>query len=55
MGGVKNSFSAFAKIMGNHLNDTSIVPGLTNAQLFFVAYAQVCIRKNLQQIQFHFN
>jgi putative endopeptidase len=41
MGGVKNSFSAFAQIMGNHLNDKSVVPGLTNAQLFFVAYAQV--------------
>jgi len=40
MGGIKNSFNSFLKNAGSNANQPSIVPGLTNAQLFFVAYAQ---------------
>jgi putative endopeptidase len=40
MGGIKNSFSAYTKLAGNQANAPSIVQGLTNGQLFFVAFAQ---------------
>jgi len=39
-GGVKNSYNAFLKNVGPASNDTSVVPFLTNSQLFFVGYAQ---------------
>jgi len=40
MGGIKNSFSAYSKLAGNQFSAPSIVQGLTNGQLFFVAFAQ---------------
>lgn len=40
MGGIKNSYHAFLQKMGKDAFQPSIVPGLNNAQLFFVAYAQ---------------
>jgi putative endopeptidase len=40
MGGIKNSYHSFLKKMGSKAFEQSIVPSLTNAQLFFVAYAQ---------------
>jgi len=39
-GGVKNSFNSFLKKAGPSANKPSVVPILTNAQLFFVGYAQ---------------
>jgi len=41
MGGVKNSYNALKTILGDaQMNSPSIVPGLTNAKLFFVGFAQ---------------
>eukprot|EP01113_Clastostelium_recurvatum_P040389 TRINITY_DN627_c0_g1_i4.p1 TRINITY_DN627_c0_g1~~TRINITY_DN627_c0_g1_i4.p1 ORF type:complete len:674 (+),score=143.01 TRINITY_DN627_c0_g1_i4:103-2124(+) len=41
MGGTKNSYNALAAKLGNAtMHSPSIVPGFTNSQLFFVAYAQ---------------
>jgi predicted metalloendopeptidase len=40
MGGIKNSYHSFLKKMGAQALQPSIVPGLNNAQLFFVSYAQ---------------
>eukprot|EP01130_Rhizamoeba_saxonica_P013158 TRINITY_DN5582_c0_g1_i1.p1 TRINITY_DN5582_c0_g1~~TRINITY_DN5582_c0_g1_i1.p1 ORF type:complete len:633 (+),score=132.08 TRINITY_DN5582_c0_g1_i1:1-1899(+) len=41
IGGVKLSFNAYKKSIGEaNLTNLSEVPGLTNAQLFFVGYAQ---------------
>ncbi|KAL6050625.1 Endothelin converting enzyme 2 [Balamuthia mandrillaris] len=39
-GGIKNSYHAYSKIIGSKANDPSVVPGLTNIQLFFVSFAQ---------------
>eukprot|EP01087_Luapelamoeba_hula_P021099 TRINITY_DN7310_c0_g1_i1.p1 TRINITY_DN7310_c0_g1~~TRINITY_DN7310_c0_g1_i1.p1 ORF type:complete len:675 (-),score=132.16 TRINITY_DN7310_c0_g1_i1:70-2094(-) len=39
-GGMKNSHRAYLKIAGSAANQTSIVPSLTNEQLYFLAYAQ---------------
>jgi len=40
-GGIRNSFRAYTVTVGpDHLNDPSIIPYLTNAQLFFVAFGQ---------------
>ena len=40
IGGVKNSFKAYSNLIGADANEPSIVPGLSNIQLYFVAYAQ---------------
>lgn len=40
MGGIKNSYDAYLSLYGPEANQPSIVPGLTNIQLFFVAYGQ---------------
>jgi putative endopeptidase len=40
MGGIKNSYNAFKTVIGNQADAPSIVPGLTNMELFFVAFAQ---------------
>jgi len=40
MGGIKNSFYSYSKLIGPDANKPSIVPGLTNIQLFFVSYSQ---------------
>jgi predicted metalloendopeptidase len=40
MGGIKNAYHAITELLGNQTNAPSIVPHLTRAQLFFVAFAQ---------------
>ena len=41
LGGVHNAYNALATMLGEQMNQTSgVVPKFTNAQLFFVAYAQ---------------
>jgi len=40
LGGIKNSFNAYLTTVGNEANQPSIVPNLSNSQLFFVAFAQ---------------
>jgi putative endopeptidase len=40
MGGIKNSYNSYSKQIGPDANSPSIVPGLSNIQLFFVAFAQ---------------
>jgi len=40
IGGVKNSFEAYSNLIRDDANSPSIVPGLSNIQLFFVSYAQ---------------
>ena len=40
IGGVKNSYHAYSTLIADAANEPSEVPGLTNIQLFFVAYAQ---------------
>lgn len=40
MGGIKNSYNAFKTVIGNQADAPSIVPGLTNMELFFVSFAQ---------------
>ena len=40
IGGVKNSFLAYKNLIRGDASAPSIVPGLSNIQLFFVSYAQ---------------
>lgn len=40
IGGVKNSFMAYSNLIRDDANSPSIVPGLSNIQLYFVSYAQ---------------
>jgi len=40
MGGIKNAYYAYKKLAGSEFNNPSIIKGLSNVQLFFVAYAQ---------------
>jgi putative endopeptidase len=40
MGGVKNSYHAFRRKIGNDYLKPSIVPGFTQEQLFFISFAQ---------------
>ena len=40
IGGVKNSYNAYSKWIGDSANLPSEVDGLSNIQLFFVSYAQ---------------
>ena len=40
MGGIKNAYNAYMKIAGAKASQPSIVKGLSNIQLFIVAYAQ---------------
>eukprot|EP01118_Nematostelium_gracile_P010954 TRINITY_DN3848_c0_g1_i1.p1 TRINITY_DN3848_c0_g1~~TRINITY_DN3848_c0_g1_i1.p1 ORF type:complete len:669 (-),score=183.66 TRINITY_DN3848_c0_g1_i1:1-1983(-) len=40
MGGIKNTFHSFLKSNAATANETSIVPGFTNAQLLFISFAQ---------------
>jgi len=40
MGGIKNSYHSYMKQYGGSANKPSIVPKLTNIELFFVAFAQ---------------
>ena len=54
MGGVKNSYNSYMKVIGNDYNKPSIVPGLSNIQLFFVAYAQVIMFYFLFYLSFIF-
>jgi len=45
-GGVKNAFRAATQAIGeSHMKDPSIVPGLNNGQLVFVAFAQTWCEK----------
>lgn len=40
IGGVKNSYNAYVEALGDAANDESVIPGYTNAELWFVAFAQ---------------
>lgn len=40
MGGIKNAYFSYMKSIGGDASKPSIVPGLSNIQLFFVAFAQ---------------
>jgi len=40
MGGIKNAYATISTMLGDKMNDQSIVPQLKRSQLFFVAFAQ---------------
>eukprot|EP01130_Rhizamoeba_saxonica_P012692 TRINITY_DN5383_c0_g1_i1.p1 TRINITY_DN5383_c0_g1~~TRINITY_DN5383_c0_g1_i1.p1 ORF type:complete len:676 (-),score=163.85 TRINITY_DN5383_c0_g1_i1:61-2058(-) len=47
MGGTKNSLHSYLKYIGNKADQPSEVPGLSNIELYFVAYAQGwCAKRN---------
>lgn len=52
MGGIKMAYNALAKALGNQMKQPSVIPHLTNEQLYFVGFAQGwCNKATPQQIR----